>query len=192
MEVNEPEKDKASRLSWRKLVVRFSLRSLLLAATVLGIIAAIESNRIHVQNKVAQAIMPQRAYSDDLDFHSDVRFKMLESPRFSWLSNYLGKYWNRDISSLVVYGDKAESDIVRYVLRLKRLRNLHFVGYEPSASDLRHISKMQQLQWLHVATKKKYEREFIENMRKEMPHTCLLYTSPSPRDQRGSRMPSSA
>ena len=28
------------------------------------------------------------------------------------------------------------------------------------------------------------------NMMKK--HTCLLYTSPSPRDQRGSRMPSSA
>ena len=26
----------------------------------------------------------------------------------------------------------------------------------------------------------------------EMPSNCLLYTSPSPRDQRGSRMPSSA
>ena len=26
----------------------------------------------------------------------------------------------------------------------------------------------------------------------DIPHTCLLYTSPSPRDQRGSRMPSSA
>ena len=26
----------------------------------------------------------------------------------------------------------------------------------------------------------------------EMQHSCLLYTSPSPRDQRGSRMPSSA
>ena len=25
-----------------------------------------------------------------------------------------------------------------------------------------------------------------------LPYTCLLYTSPSPRDQRGSRMPSSA
>ena len=25
-----------------------------------------------------------------------------------------------------------------------------------------------------------------------VPYTCLLYTSPSPRDQRGSRMPSSA
>ena len=27
---------------------------------------------------------------------------------------------------------------------------------------------------------------------REVPYTCLLYTSPSPRDQRGSRMPSSA
>ena len=26
----------------------------------------------------------------------------------------------------------------------------------------------------------------------DMPNRCLLYTSPSPRDQRGSRMPSSA
>ena len=26
----------------------------------------------------------------------------------------------------------------------------------------------------------------------DLAHTCLLYTSPSPRDQRGSRMPSSA
>jgi len=34
-------------------------------------------------------------------------------------------------------------------------------------------------------------------LKKELPHSiknylCLLYTSPSPRDQRGSRMPSSA
>ena len=30
------------------------------------------------------------------------------------------------------------------------------------------------------------------NLKNEQPHLCLLYTSPSPRDQRGSRMPSSA
>ena len=29
-------------------------------------------------------------------------------------------------------------------------------------------------------------------VRFEFPYICLLYTSPSPRDQRGSRMPSSA
>ena len=36
--------------------------------------------------------------------------------------------------------------------------------------------------------------EFIELISKHnaTPITCLLYTSPSPRDQRGSRMPSSA
>ena len=32
----------------------------------------------------------------------------------------------------------------------------------------------------------------MKNSSLEMPHRCLLYTSPSPRDQRGSRMPSSA
>ena len=53
-----------------------------------------------------------------------------------------------------------------------------------------------------------YDREIWENpypiykrMREEVPlyyneehdfYACLLYTSPSPRDQRGSRMPSSA
>ena len=36
------------------------------------------------------------------------------------------------------------------------------------------------------------EREArIEELKKKL-NTCLLYTSPSPRDQRGSRMPSSA
>ena len=34
--------------------------------------------------------------------------------------------------------------------------------------------------------------EFIESMSSTLKKVCLLYTSPSPRDQRGSRMPSSA
>ena len=33
---------------------------------------------------------------------------------------------------------------------------------------------------------------YTEYFRQEGRHGCLLYTSPSPRDQRGSRMPSSA
>ena len=33
---------------------------------------------------------------------------------------------------------------------------------------------------------------FTDTRGKEQHVTCLLYTSPSPRDQRGSRMPSSA
>ena len=34
--------------------------------------------------------------------------------------------------------------------------------------------------------------EVITNLDNQETQTCLLYTSPSPRDQRGSRMPSSA
>ena len=37
-----------------------------------------------------------------------------------------------------------------------------------------------------------FSRVFFNGRLKEMALTCLLYTSPSPRDQRGSRMPSSA
>ena len=33
---------------------------------------------------------------------------------------------------------------------------------------------------------------FIDEIHRLSPYVCLLYTSPSPRDQRGSRMPSSA
>ena len=38
--------------------------------------------------------------------------------------------------------------------------------------------------------KRRYLAEGIETIAERI--TCLLYTSPSPRDQRGSRMPSSA
>ena len=34
--------------------------------------------------------------------------------------------------------------------------------------------------------------EICKGAKKDQPIICLLYTSPSPRDQRGSRMPSSA
>ena len=34
--------------------------------------------------------------------------------------------------------------------------------------------------------------QFAEKRKLSRPKACLLYTSPSPRDQRGSRMPSSA
>ena len=40
---------------------------------------------------------------------------------------------------------------------------------------------------------RKYLREFLSDTRViEVPKICLLYTSPSPRDMRRSRMPSSA
>ena len=48
-----------------------------------------------------------------------------------------------------------------------------------------------------TGTKSKYQRQLGTAVKRArflalLPYTCLLYTSPSPRDQRGSRMPSSA
>ena len=42
----------------------------------------------------------------------------------------------------------------------------------------------------HGALELGIKKSFLENS--PLPIVCLLYTSPSPRDQRGSRMPSSA
>ena len=40
--------------------------------------------------------------------------------------------------------------------------------------------------------RKDFEEHLETDFSFELPQICLLYTSPSPRDQRGSRMPSSA
>ena len=44
----------------------------------------------------------------------------------------------------------------------------------------------------HTAITFEYEVPSAEEFQKRIAHTCLLYTSPSPRDISGSRMPSSA
>ena len=54
--------------------------------------------------------------------------------------------------------------------------------------DLRMV-KSTLLDYLQKQYKKYREYEHIPI---DQPKLCLLYTSPSPRDQRGSRMPSSA
>ena len=62
------------------------------------------------------------------------------------------------------------------------------------------ISKIKALAKTHTARIVEIRRHlhrhpelsFIEHKTAEYVKACLLYTSPSPRDQRGSRMPSSA
>ena len=51
-------------------------------------------------------------------------------------------------------------------------------------SSVKRIPNLSGGDWV---TGKSQRMENVYN-----PSTCLLYTSPSPRDQRGSRMPSSA
>ena len=51
-------------------------------------------------------------------------------------------------------------------------------------------SSLSHVERYHGPLRKAYEK--IDDQAQDESKTCLLYTSPSPRDQRGSRMPSSA
>ena len=68
---------------------------------------------------------------------------------------------------------------------------LYFAIWSPIASSrdskqARVDAKRDTVVWM--LTKK----QEVEHLKRINPNLCLLYTSPSPRDQRGSRMPSSA
>ena len=56
-------------------------------------------------------------------------------------------------------------------------------GSKRTGPDLHRVGGKYSDEW---------HRIHLNNPRDVVPESCLLYTSPSPRDQRGSRMPSSA
>ena len=62
------------------------------------------------------------------------------------------------------------------------------------ANQLSRIADRETQAWLvgNLATKGRFVTEDRREWLFQVLVTCLLYTSPSPRDQRGSRMPSSA
>lgn len=174
--MNEATRNEKPRRPLRKKILRFSLSSLLLLATMLGVVGAIESNRIHVQNRIEQCVNSTRPKPfGDIEFLTDVRFRVLDDSRFDWLTKYLGKHWNQDITSIVIRNDQSGGDVIKYVCRLRKLRILHFSGYQPSESELLQLSKMKHLQWLHVPSGKRYDKKFIEALRKKMPQTFVTF-----------------
>ena len=55
-----------------------------------------------------------------------------------------------------------------------------------------HLSPQEKDKLLIVAAALLAERRLNRGLKLNHPEACLLYTSPSPRDKRQSRMPSSA
>ena len=62
---------------------------------------------------------------------------------------------------------------------------------ETPLGEMISISDDKGLYLLEFTNRKNLKKQ-IARLEKTYTLTCLLYTSPSPRDQRGSRMPSSA
>ena len=81
------------------------------------------------------------------------------------------------------------------------LQALRDGGNSDSASSLTEEDQLEEAArqfssiFLHMALKSMRDASFgggiLDSQQSEF-YSCLLYTSPSPRDQRGSRMPSSA
>ena len=67
-------------------------------------------------------------------------------------------------------------------------------GFEPVSAQNSHAPRMGDLTVADYANGMPNIRlgEMFKSFFRQMPWVCLLYTSPSPRDQRGYRMPSSA
>ena len=91
--------------------------------------------------------------------------------------------------------------LVHQVPEMRRIKQIHFIGiggagmcgiaevllnqgYDISGSDLRESDVTRRLSSMGAQVFFGHQADNIND--------CLLYTSPSPRDQRGSRMPSSA
>ena len=66
-------------------------------------------------------------------------------------------------------------------------------GFETFGADVKEARKAKNLARKDLAEKVNIDTRYLANIENEgtIP-SCLLYTSPSPRDMRRSRMPSSA
>ena len=62
----------------------------------------------------------------------------------------------------------------------------------PLGSIDRNSIRQRELYTEYRCRHSRGEREYLHSPQLHRERDCLLYTSPSPRDQRGSRMPSSA
>ena len=67
-----------------------------------------------------------------------------------------------------------------------------FVEYSSSLNPDSWITAEDGIDAISISSEDDFFGAGIDRVTVSIPRTCLLYTSPSPRDQRGSRMPSSA
>ena len=110
-------------------------------------------------------------------FESPVNIASTESLRFDVANNRGSKIFLGTVGGRIVTGERLpDGRLTRWVEG----------GIPIGVGDDRHIGTI-------AGTRAgKGRSALLTNLALLPPETCLLYTSPSPRDQRGSRMPSSA
>ena len=99
------------------------------------------------------------------------RFQSYTPEEYAWKADWLSEQIQTLNADVVCFQEIFEEDALRDVIAQ--------ADAEGEAGNAAHIPGRD----------KRYRRKAIFS---KLAYGCLLYTSPSPRDQRGSRMPSSA
>ena len=89
-------------------------------------------------------------------------------------------------------GEILESDIIWYHNVMRLLRNWFFIQTAAINPEARGVNFKEEVMGRLIQFVAAHEVGHTLGLPHNMGSSCLLYTSPSPRDQRGSRMPSSA
>ena len=82
-----------------------------------------------------------------------------------------------------------EKEFMRYTTKQRNDEHHQFMS---NAYDQTFTQNIQLSDWLNTTTSNLHEKRREVRAAKQQFEDCLLYTSPSPRDKRQSRMPSSA
>ena len=114
------------------------------------------------------------------------------------LAKFFGLLWMLDLTDFMVKWVETAASGVKgcpplFIFRIRQSLELLFVERK---GRIEYLIGLDLKQVLFVAEKCITSELIPLKIRRLLPETegltCLLYTSPSPRDQRGSRMPSSA
>ena len=80
----------------------------------------------------------------------------------------------------------------QYQLLIEAVYSSMYIAAEGDAGHGMDALNLTEDQWELVSGSTPWMGKNMESVRATLPNTCLLYTSPSPRDRTRSRMPSSA
>ena len=103
----------------------------------------------------------------------------------------------QEVTGFEIVADRDELAVIAGIVKDMGLSRVGFEDeisvsyYHRMQTAFEGIDLLPQTQFVEALRMIKDEKE-IATIRKACSISCLLYTSPSPRDQRGSRMPSSA
>ena len=115
-------------------------------------------------------------FADDMIFF--LRNKFMSKASLTYVPNDHIQAANKEFFNFIWEG---KDKVKRFAL----INDIEYGGLK--IMDLESMIRAQRIMCL-----KKYIDDYTSAWKSFLSYSCLLYTSPSPRDQRGSRMPSSA